>query len=409
HLFRYARALGYLDWKNQPDPFRRYAGAPLVPLPILKPEAEPCSPSYEDIYQPRRVASRPVSVPSLSRFFEYTLAISAWKQAGDTRWALRSNPSSGNLHPTEGYLLIGTISRLAPSPGLYHYVPKEHALERRADWSEEELARLMSPFPPHAFLFGLTSVHWREAWKYGERAFRYCQHDAGHAIGAARIAAATLGWRVMVLDGMADDTVAAVLGVDRDDDFEGAEREHPDCLAVVWPEDIAGSLPEQTHRTMPLFLEPAAAGQAAQRKWHGRANRLSLDDPVSWPIIDDVAAASWKSDTVRTVIEESPVCPALRRGEDNGGDGGKRGQGPSAGQIIRQRRSALAFDGETSIPAGSLFRTFGRLMPRVERPIAERPMPWDAIPWEPTIHLAVFVHRVEGLRPGLYLLVRDPA
>ncbi|MGH7164927.1 MAG: hypothetical protein ACREIS_05305, partial [Nitrospiraceae bacterium] len=84
HLFRYARALGYLDWKNQPDPFRRYAGAPLVPLPILKPEAEPCSPSYEDIYQPRRVASRPVSVPSLSRFFEYTLAISAWKQAGDT-------------------------------------------------------------------------------------------------------------------------------------------------------------------------------------------------------------------------------------------------------------------------------------------------------------------------------------
>jgi len=104
----------------------------------------------------------------------------------------------------------------------------------------------------------------------------------------------------------------------------------------------------------------------------------------------------------------SPVRPALRRGEDNGGDGGNGGQGPSAGQIIRQRRSALAFDGKTSIPAGSLFRTFGRVMPRVERPIGERPMPWDAIPWEPTIHLAVFVHRVEGLRPGLYMLVRDP-
>ncbi|MGH7166598.1 MAG: SagB/ThcOx family dehydrogenase [Nitrospiraceae bacterium] len=409
HFFRYARALGYLDWKNQPDPFRRYAGAPLVPLPILNPDAEPLSPSYEAIYQPRPVPSRPVSVPSLSRFFEYALAISAWKQAGETRWALRANPSSGNLHPTEGYLLIGSIPRLAPSPGLYHYAPKEHALERRADWSDEEFARLMSPFPRHAFLFGLTSVHWREAWKYGERAFRYCQHDAGHAIGAARIAAATLGWRVIVLDGTADDTVAAVLGVNRNDDVEGAEREHPDCLAVVWPADIAGSLPEQTHRTMPLFLEPGAAGDAARRKWHGRANRLSLDEPVPWEIIDEVAAASWKSGTERTVIELSPARPALRRGEDNGGDGGKSGQGPSAGQIIRQRRSALAFDGKTSITAGSLFRTFGRVMPRVERPIAERPMPWDAIPWEPTIHLAVFVHRVEGLRPGLYLLVRDPA
>jgi hypothetical protein len=27
--------------------------------------------------------------------------------------------------------------------------------------------------------------------------------------------------------------------------------------------------------------------------------------------------------------------------------------------------------------------------------------------WDPTIHLALFVHRVDGLAPGLYLLVRD--
>ena len=35
-------------------------------------------------------------------------------------------------------------------------------------------------------------------------------------------------------------------------------------------------------------------------------------------------------------------------------------------------------------------------------------MPWDVIPWDPTIHLGLFVHRVDGLEPGLYLLVRDP-
>jgi hypothetical protein len=43
---------------------------------------------------------------ALSRLFEYALSLSAWKQAGGTRWALRMNPSSGNLHPTEGYVLI---------------------------------------------------------------------------------------------------------------------------------------------------------------------------------------------------------------------------------------------------------------------------------------------------------------
>ena len=35
-------------------------------------------------------------------------------------------------------------------------------------------------------------------------------------------------------------------------------------------------------------------------------------------------------------------------------------------------------------------------------------MPWDAIPWEPAIHLGLFVHRVEGIEPGLYAMARDP-
>ena len=96
--------------------------------------------------------------------------------------------------------------------------------------------RLLQRFPPEAFLIGFASVNWREAWKYGERAFRYCQHDVGHAIGSVRIAAQTLGWRMLLLDGVADDTVAALLGVDRAEDFEGAEREHPDCIAVLWPD-----------------------------------------------------------------------------------------------------------------------------------------------------------------------------
>src|SRR6058998_3479140 len=258
HFFRYARALGYLDWANQPDPFRRYAGARLIPLPVLRPDEEPLSPPYEHLYDAGRVASAPITMRTLSRFFEHALALSAWKQAGDVRWALRSNPSSGNLHPTEGYLLIDKVPGLAPLPGLYHYAAKEHALELRAEFPREGFARLMRGFPPHAFLIGLTSVNWRETWKYGERAFRYCQHDAGHAIGSARIAAQTLGWRMLLLDGTADDTVAALLGVDRPEDFEGAEREHPDSLAVVWPADQAAGLATGKTISFPLSLDRRA-------------------------------------------------------------------------------------------------------------------------------------------------------
>ena len=41
-------------------------------------------------------------------------------------------------------------------------------------------------------------------------------------------------------------------------------------------------------------------------------------------------------------------------------------------------------------------------MPRVELERALRPAPWDAIPWEPAIHFGLFVHRVDGIEPGLY-------
>ena len=406
HFSRYARSLGYLDWANQPDPFRRYEGSPLISLPRLKPDDAPLSPLYGDLYRPGTIASAPVTVRTLSRFFEYALAISAWKQAGEVRWALRSNPSSGNLHPTEGYLLIDTVPGLSPLPGLYHYAPKEHGLELRAELPKQSFTWLMQEFPRNAFLVGFTSVNWRETWKYGERAFRYCQHDVGHAIGSARIAAQTLGWRMLLLDGLADDTVAALLGVDRPEDFEGAEREHPDCVAVVWPADQASGVATGKTISLPVSLGPDAVRELTLHIWHGKANRLSRDDPVQWEFLDQVEIAAWKSSTEQRVVELNHRRPAVETSAH--APSIYRGQ-PRAGQVIRQRRSALAFDGETSISVGSFFTMLARVMPRVDRDLCRRPMPWDALPWEPAIHLVLFVHRVDGLAPGLYMLARNPA
>ncbi|MEK6244655.1 MAG: SagB/ThcOx family dehydrogenase [Pseudomonadota bacterium] len=402
HFNRYARGPGSLDWANQPDPFRRYEGAPLMHLPRLGPEEEPLSPAYAHLYRPAAVPSAPVTVRTLSRLFEYALALSAWKQAGGTRWALRMNPSSGNLHPTEGYLLIGALAGLAGTPGLYHYAPAEHALERRADCPADWFAQLTREFPPQAFLIGLASVHWREAWKYGERAFRYCQHDAGHAIGALRIAAATLGWRAVVLQGLADDTVEQLLGLDRAEDFAGAEREHPDLGMLVWPSDAAADWRPGLGPALPLFVDPSLASELAKQRWYGKANRLSPEDPVPWEIIDEVAGASRKpgGEPRRLGLSDPPAarCEPARSAD-----------GPPAGQIIHQRRSLLACDGRTSIPDRCLYRMLTRVMPRRELEVLRRPMPWDSIPWEPTIHFGLFVHRVAGLDPGLYVLARDPA
>ena len=266
HFNRFAAGPGRLDWANQPDPFRRYAGAPLTALPLL---AADVSPAYDDLFTPGAVRAAPLTLGTLSRLLEYSLALSAWKQAGATRWALRVNPSSGNLHPTEGYAFVGGIPELG-APGLFHYAPREHGLERRADCG----------FIPDTVVVGLSSVYWREAWKYGERAWRYCQHDVGHAIGALRIAAAALGWSARVLDGEGDATIEALLGLDRDADFEGAERESAELLMAIGPGELA---------TNTVEVEELRA-----QRWYGKANRLSVDDPVAYEAIDDVAAASRK-------------------------------------------------------------------------------------------------------------------
>jgi SagB-type dehydrogenase family enzyme len=286
HFNRFAAGPGGLDWANQPDPFRRFAGAALTRLPILGPGEEPVSPAYDSLYGHGAVPSVPLTVRSLSRLLEYSLALSAWKQAGGARWALRANPSSGNLHPTEGYVLIGGIAELGSSPGLFHYAPREHGLERRADCPPELYARLTRGLAAGGFLVGLSSVYWREAWKYGERAFRYCQHDAGHAIGALRIAAATLGWSARVLEGVADATIDALLGLDRAADFDGAEREAAELVIAVWPgHDI----------TQASSADVEAVQELKKQRWYGKANRLSPDEPVAWEAIDSVAAASRKA------------------------------------------------------------------------------------------------------------------
>lgn len=403
HFNRYARSLGQLDWASQPDPFRRYEGATLIPLPLLKPDDEPVSPSYGAIYQRGVVSAKPVTVPALSRFLELALALSAWKKAGDMQWALRSNPSSGNLHPTEGYLVLPQMAGLDMSAGLYHYAPKEHGLELRAAFDAELLAHLLAPFPVQSFLMGLTSIHWREAWKYGERAFRYCNHDVGHAIGTARIAAATLGWNMALLDGAAQDTVAALLGTDRTEDFRDVEPEHPDCLCVLWPEARGeGQGAGVQDGEIPLCIDAAIVKDLASRPWYGKANKLSGEHGVQWEIIDEAAAASWKPTT-----EQQSV--ALSRLLVNDVSRFAFHERPSAGQIIRQRRSAVSFDGKTVISSATFFQILTRVMPVVELPQLDRPMPWDVFPWTPAIHLLLFVHRVEGLTPGLYFLVRDRA
>jgi SagB-type dehydrogenase family enzyme len=386
HFHRFAASLGCMDWATQPDPFRRYSGADLVRLPLPKPgRPRP----YWPLYVLGDTPSEPLSLESISLYFRYALSLTAWKRFHETTWSLRANPSSGNLHPTEGYAVLPAIERLGDAPAVYHYAPREHALERRAILDAKTWSELCAPFPEGSFLVGLSSVHWREAWKYGERAFRYCQHDAGHALASLRIAAAALGWSLVLLDGISDSAIAGLFGLSRADDYGTAEREEPELLALVTPGPAVTS--------SPLLNLLTTGGMGAQ--WCGTANTLSPEHSVEWPVIDEVAQATRRSE--RAPITEDFSCFPTE--EQLFGNPVRHGL-LTAEKAILGRRSAVAMDGSTGISQEAFFRMLARLIPTRDR----RSMPWDAISWRPRIHLGLFVHRVEGVPGGLYVLARDP-
>ncbi|MCU7856326.1 MAG: SagB/ThcOx family dehydrogenase, partial [Candidatus Thiodiazotropha sp. (ex Lucinoma borealis)] len=219
HFDRYAAGPDYLDWDQQPDPFRRFSNTTLIDLPLSFGHFPDAFLGDVDKLQPYKKL-KSWGLPEISSLLRFSLGLSAWKVFGPDRWALRCNPSSGNLHATECYLAIRGLSAL--QDGIYHYAPHEHGLELRAVFSKRD--EVISN-PDTEILVGLSSIAWREAWKYGERAYRYVQLDLGHAVGALAYSIATLG---LILEpvNIDSDSLATMLGIDRDADFKDAECEY---------------------------------------------------------------------------------------------------------------------------------------------------------------------------------------
>ncbi|MDP1666645.1 MAG: SagB/ThcOx family dehydrogenase [Methylobacter sp.] len=361
-LERYAKAPASIDWEDQPDQFRYFSGCEIITLPRPGTELEPL---FADLDNPETISAQPLNLTNAGLLLELAFGLSAWKQYGLSRWALRCNPSSGNLHPTEAYLI--SIGDSFIKSGVYHYVSHDHSLEQRC--------RFAGILPDSGLLIGLSSVHWREAWKYGERAFRYCQHDLGHALAALRYAAATLGWSVELQAECSDDNIAKLLGLDRDD-FKKQEHESPDIICRI----------NTQHDTMPLdiklLLEAAQSGA-----WFGKADSLRAYHMYQWPIIDEVSTAASKPQT------EEPDWQANRQQLI------ESSCTKTATQIIRQRRSAQQFDGKMPpIQQTDFYRMLAAVLPTTAA--------FEHWRWPPKIHLFIFVHRVEGLAPGIYALPR---
>ncbi|KAL1217135.1 hypothetical protein V5N11_021471 [Cardamine amara subsp. amara] len=397
HSFNgYARGPRGLDWANQPNPFRRYLSAPLLPLQHPKNHDDDDSLLYSCLFD-SLPPPKPISLSTISHLFYNSLALSAWKTTGLSTWPLRVNPSSGNLHPTEAYLITPPIDSLSQSGFVAHYAPKEHSLEVRAHIPSSFFP---SFFPANSFLIGISSIFWREAWKYGERAFRYCNHDVGHAIAALSIAAAELGWDLKLLDGFGAEDLKRLLGLHIFSEFQipSIESEHPDCLLLVFPNGTR-DINLDYHQISSAITEFPAL------QWYGKPNNLSKEH-LCWDTIYRTAKA----------VEKPPLISASSSVDASWRSSAVFCQSSynklTATQVIRNRRSAVDMDAVTCIDKSVFYQMLMHCLPsgstRGEPQKEQLALPFRALSWDTAeVHLALFVHRVSGLPKGLYFLVRN--
>lgn len=342
---RYAASRGFMDWANQPVPFRAWPGAPEVRLPV--PEPRP-APTWDALHT---TEPEPAGPELVARVLRLSLGLTAWKEAPRARpWSLRVPPSSGALYPVEAYVL----GDLWGGPALHHYDPLGHRLVRRATLPGWELG--------DTWLVGLSSLRWRAAWKYGERSLRYVHLDLGHAQAAVAVAAAAVGWTVRTVP-VPGDVLDRLLGVHLQ---RGAERERGEVLLALAPEpvvpEVEGLVPERIRGERPAPLS--------------RAHH-------PWPVLDEVEA----------VLREGPgLAPGPRGRPPPAAD-----RGVSAEELVLRRRSARVMDG------GDLD------LPGMERLVGRAVAGLPVLPWSPRLALAVWPHRVPGASPRLWGSLDGPA
>jgi SagB-type dehydrogenase family enzyme len=371
---RYARSPGYMDWENQPNPFRFYENTQVVPLPLLG--GDPPA-GYRDLFQRNEKKALPFTPENLAGFLELSLGLSAWKAAGGSRWALRINPSSGNLHPTEAYPVIPEMESI--QAGVYHYNALNHALEKRAGVPAQTCKKIETHFGTQGFLIGTTSIFWRESWKYGERAFRYCNHDAGHALAALSISANLFGWKVIYLNALSDSDIETVLGLNNKG-YHRLEKEHPDFLCFV---------SAQQSKTTCRDLDEKLISSFADLSFQGRPKQLSPEH-INWEFIYETADRTRKPATGELAFDYSNPDPLAILDSRY-----------SAAEIIRKRRSATAFDSSVAVGRRQFLAMLDSTLPRNNCP------PFDVQLTEPLTHLFLFVHNVENIAPGLYFFFRN--
>jgi SagB-type dehydrogenase family enzyme len=229
----------YLDWANQPYPFKIYLDAEPMALPREFPETG--ATALEALARTELAAdgsARP-NLRQLSSILYHCAGVTKEKRYPTSTIYFRAAACAGALYPVEVYVVCGPIDGL--QAGVYHFNPGDFALRqlREGDWRgalihatahQEQVC-----FAP--IILVCTAISWRSSWKYRERAYRYHYWDNGMIAANALAMASAYGLPAEVVMGFVDEEVNRLVGID-------GQREFALSLLTVGREPVSEAIPK---------------------------------------------------------------------------------------------------------------------------------------------------------------------
>lgn len=190
-----------LDWENQPLPYKDYQIGTTYDLKPYLDKTPTDEPHWEKWHR-------------LSQFLLLSYGVTAKLQTmSGERIYLRAAPSAGGLYPAEVYLIVRGLSFLPE--GLYNYQSQTHSLIHF--WEDSVWSELQGACFWHSTLenteiaIAVSSVFYRSAWRYEDRAYRRIFLDSGHLLGNFELAGNLCDYRPHFIGGFHDDRMNELL------------------------------------------------------------------------------------------------------------------------------------------------------------------------------------------------------
>ena len=371
----------FLDWPNQPIPFKIYST--LDPTPLPQDFEHPDMPALNAItaLEAEPTATCIPTLKTIAGLLFFSAGITRRRAYAGGEIVFRAAACTGALYHIDFYLVCGNLPGL--ESGVYHFSVHDFSLRKlRTGDHREVLVKAgggESSLKTAPAILICSGTFWRNAWKYRARTYRHCFWDSGTIL--ANLLGVSEAFEVpsRIVGGFIDSEVNQLLDLDPDREV---------ALALVSLGKSQTPPPEIPYHADPLSLPTAPLSKSqidypAIRAMHAASSLQSESEVMDWR--GSTAAADSRS-PVGSLFSLRPQTDAEIPVD-------------SISQVILRRGSTRQFAREPI--------SFVQLSTMLER--ATRGIPADFLtPADAMINqMYLIVNAVEDLPAGAYVFHRD--